>query len=342
MKIYDYDYFYDIILNCEKQDVLNIVSNKEYKTFYIPKKNGLRTIAYLEKNHVLYLLQKNLLKKVFFNEPLPVCVKGFIKNESYKSFLDSHVGSKYFLRVDIHDFFGSIKKNTIENMLTSIVLISDTDKKSEIISMISEIVTLNDYLPQGACTSPTVSNLCFVPLDQRITKYCQKLGVKYTRYADDLLFSSDNFNFSEKKWFLRKIRKILRTQNLKLNYSKIKFSKEELNINGFVIGNSCIRISRKRCSDLKRILYSINQNKDLIRTNPDDALGVINSTKLLYRNLEDNPFLDYYRILQFINGYRSFLISWLDSWSSDESNQKELKRLINKCEKTVDMIYASI
>lgn len=246
------------------------------------------------------------------------------------------------MRVDIHDFFGSIKKNTIENMLASIVLISDTDKKSEIISMISEIVTLNDCLPQGACTSPAVSNLCFVPLDQRITKYCQKLGVRYTRYADDLLFSSDNFNFNEKKWFLRTIRKILRTQNLKLNYSKIKFSKEELNINGFVIGNSCIHISRKRCSDLKRILYNINQNKDLIKTNPDDALKTINSTKLLYKNLENNPFLDYYRIIQFINGYRSFLISWLDSWSSDESNQKEIKRLINKCEKTVDIIYKSI
>ncbi len=225
LKIYDYDYFYDIILNCKKQDVLNIVSNKGYKTFWIPKKNGLRTIAYLEKNSILYIFQKNLLKKVFFNEPIPVCAKGFVENESYRSFLASHVGSQYFLRVDIHDFFGSIKKDMIENMLTSIVLISNIDKKSEVISIISEIVTLNDCLPQGACTSPSISNLCFVPIDQRITKYCQKLGIRYTRYADDLLFSSDNFNFSEKKWFLRTIRKILRTQNLKLNYSKIKFGK---------------------------------------------------------------------------------------------------------------------
>ncbi len=342
MKIYDYDYFYDIILNCKKQDVLNIINNKEYKTFNIPKKNGLRTIVYLEKNSILNILQRNLLKKVFFNEPIPVCAKGFVENESYRSFLAPHIGNKYFLRVDIHDFFGSIKKNTIENMLTSIVLISNIDKKSDVISMISEIITLNDCLPQGACTSPTVSNLCFVPLDQRITKYCQKLNIRYTRYADDLLFSSDNFNFYEKKWFLRTIRKILRTQNLKLNYSKIKFSKDELNINGFVVGDVCIRISRKRCSDLKRILYTINQNKSLIKTNPNDALKIINSTNLRYRNLSNNPFNDYYRIIQFINGYRSFLISWLDSWSSDESNQKELKRLINKCEKTVDMIYKSI
>lgn len=79
MKIYDYNYFYDVILNCKKQDVLNIVSNKEYKTFYISKKNGLRTIAYLEKNHTLYSFQKNLLNKVFLVNLFPYVLKDLLK-----------------------------------------------------------------------------------------------------------------------------------------------------------------------------------------------------------------------------------------------------------------------
>ena len=69
----------------------------------------------MEKNSELALLQKNLQKNFLAKQPLPVCVKGFRKNESYNSFLYPHIGAKYYLRIDIKNFFPSIKSHIINN-----------------------------------------------------------------------------------------------------------------------------------------------------------------------------------------------------------------------------------
>lgn len=205
MKIYSTEFFYkNILSNKNKSDVAKALSKKNYKEYTIPKKGGSRVITYLEKDNVLYQMQNSITSKLLNDEPLPICVKGFVKGESYRSFLEPHIGRNFFLRVDIQDFFGSIDSDKIKNMLDTIVLVSDKDEKLELVSVIVDILSYNEHLPQGACSSPTVSNLCFRNIDQRITKYCQKLQITYTRYADDLLFSSENFDFQTKKWFFKK------------------------------------------------------------------------------------------------------------------------------------------
>lgn len=335
MKIYSIEFFYKNILSMENiKSIDDIKIDKNYKHYSIPKKNGTRTISYLEKTESLYKIQNDITNKLFSDEPIPICVKGFVKHESYRNYLLPHVGNNYFLRVDIEDFFGSTNNEHVIKMLESIVLISNKKEKEKLISFLSDALTLNDCLPQGACSSPIVSNLCFRNIDQRITKYCQKLNIKYTRYADDLLFSSYDFNFKEKKWFLKQIRNILRSNQYKLNYSKIKYGEKELNINGFVIDNFCIRVSRKRCSDIKRVLYTIKENKKVYKENPDKFLEIINSIELNYKN----SFETISNLIQYINGYRSFLISWLDFWNKDTNNQKELLRLIRKCQYCINII----
>ncbi|PAE09674.1 reverse transcriptase, partial [Niallia circulans] len=58
-------------------------------------------------------------------------------------------------------------------------------------TILANICTLNDSLPQGASTSPALSNLIFIDIDKKISKYCMKNKIRYTRYADDLTFSGD-------------------------------------------------------------------------------------------------------------------------------------------------------
>ena len=194
-------------------------------------------------------------------------------------------------------------------------------------------IELEDKLPQGACTSPTVSNLVMARIDQRITKYCQVFNIRYTRYADDLLFSSRIFNFAEKKWFIKKIKYILSSQKLKLNYSKIKFGQKELVLNGYVISDREIRLSRNRLSDIRRIVKFSKENHHLIdQFGPEKFILEANKLPLKYRNLNVYPFGTVFQFVQYMCGYRAFLISMTNNNYTLTPFQKELQRLIRRIE----------
>lgn len=204
--------------------------------------------------------------------------------------------------------------------------------------LICEIVTLDDSLPQGASTSPSISNLVMARLDQRILKYCQAFNVNYTRYADDLLFSSIDFSFREKAWFTKKIKYILATYSFKLNYSKMKYGNGDLSLNGYIVSSDGIRLSRSRLSDIRRILSFCNINGNMIAEKKFNVfLLLINKIPLNHRNLLNYPFTTFFSFLQYLRGYRAFLISWLDNDEfSMTAFQKELQKVICRIEKTLE------
>ena len=307
----------------------------DYATFSIPKKGGFRELNYLPQSSKLFSLQQELLHNLLTRMYLPTCVKGFRKGESYKNFLTPHIGGQYFLRIDIKDFFPSINEEIIKTELEKHIPFSSKDEATAIIDLITDIVTYNGFLPQGASTSPAVSNIVLARVDQRILKYCQVFGITYTRYADDLLFSSLSFDFSQKPWFLKKIRYILRSIKLKINYSKVKYGTKEISLNGYVISCTETRLSRKRLSDIRHVLSTMQQNASILATSGEEAfLKKINSLPLQHRDLTRYPFNSLYLLLQYLCGYRAFLISWIDN-NNRTSFQKELNHLIGRIEKTI-------
>ena len=157
--------------------------------------------------------------------------------------------------------------------------------------------------------------------------------LRYTRYADDLLFSSRIFNFAEKKWFIKKIKYILSSQKLKLNYSKIKFGQKELVLNGYVISDREIRLSRNRLSDIRRIVKFSKENHHLIdQFGPEKFILEANKLPLKYRNLNVYPFGTVFQFVQYMCGYRAFLISMTNNNYTLTPFQKELQRLIRRIE----------
>lgn len=326
------------------KDIEDAISESNYISINIPKKNGTRTLTFLERGDTLRKYQEYLLKKVFALQEIPICAKGFKKGSSYKEFLSEHIGSNYFLRVDIHNFFNSIHNEAVREALSFIVTIPDKDEREEVIDIICSLVTHNNCLPQGISTSPMLSNIVFKYADQRILKYCQKLEIKYTRYADDLLFSSTTFNFKEKQWLLGTIKHILSDYKFKINYSKNKVSENEISLNGFVIDRHTIRLSRTRLSDVKGLIYCVKQPtmENCLKTKDKDTfLFYLNLMKLKHKDLSQNPFDTIYRFIQYLAGYRAFLISWIDSWNSSYNNQKDIIKLIRKVENIIDKIYDS-
>lgn len=111
--------------------------------------------------------------------------KAFVKRRSIKSNAKFHRNKKIILTIDIKDFFGSINK---EKVLEIFKGLGYTDP---LVQTFSSLCTLRNSLPQGAPTSPALSNLVFINLDLLIFDYCTKNEIHYSRYADDLTFSGD-------------------------------------------------------------------------------------------------------------------------------------------------------
>lgn len=331
--MYTIESFCNAIWETSYSKVSQGVTKEEYGEFEIPKKGGSRVINYLGRDTSMWNLQHKLLKNFLEKQDLPVCVKGFRQGESYHSFLAEHIGSKFFLRIDISSFFPSITEKQIKNELSRLLACNSNEEKEKLLKLICDITTLNDFLPQGACTSPAISNLVMARIDQRITKYCQVFDIRYTRYADDLLFSSEGFNFKSKNWFLKKIKYILSSQNLKLNCSKIKYGENELVLNGYIISNKGICLSRSRLSDIRHVVSFAKKNRNLIEEfGSERFLQEINKLPLRHRDLTEYPFNTVFQFIQYMCGYRAFLISLVDRSYEETSFQKQLQHLIRKLE----------
>ena len=330
--MYTKESFCNLVLRSNYDKAIINVQEKPYKEFSIPKKNGIRKITYLEGNTELAILQNNLIDNFLEKQHLPICVKGFKKGENYNSFLNAHIGSKFFMRVDIKDFFPSLKCDFIKEELSNVINFDTDENREAVLNLISEIVTFNNSLPQGAFSSPAISNIVMARIDQRILKYCQELDVKYTRYADDLLFSSYVLNFKEKTWFLRKVKYILSSIGLKINYSKLKFSDTEIGLNGYIISKDEVRLSRKRLHDIRSITAYVNRNYALVQSNQEDVF-LIGINGLPLNRLKE--FNTVFSVVQYLNGYRSFLISMLNNQNRSSTFQKNLRKLLKKIEEGV-------
>lgn len=332
--IYKEKFFYDYILQDGLQTVKDKIKDKQQNYYLkeIPKKGGLRNLNCIKKETPLYEYQTSLKNKFLKNIPISENAYGFVKGKSYYDFLVPHITGgkeKFFLRIDIQDFFGSITADVLEETFRYYFK-TEAQASNEMVELIIDIISLDDVLPQGAVTSPVVSNIVFRQLDIRIQKYCNKLNVVYTRYADDLLFSSVNSRIHE-PFFVKMISNILNTLNLNINFSKMKKNKSEISLNGFVVGKN-IRLSRKKKRDINRVffVYRYKEPKTI-----SELLTLLNSQNFTRRACKNNEyFSSKISLLNYLSGYRSFLISWLPS-NKQSANHKNMEKFINNLEELI-------
>lgn len=334
-KIRNYDDFFNNIIKVTEEE-LDITLNEKEKVYSnnyeIPKKNGKRRIYALDKKTSLYKIQKEITKNLFNNIMLTDCCYGFKKGCNYVDFLEPHIWfyeEKFYLRLDITNFFESINMELLYDALEYYVEESeelDLQQKKKIIDYIMAIVTYKDKIVQGAITSPVISNIVFRRLDIRIERYCRCFNIEYTRYADDLLFSSTNNRINSRK-FLERIQEILSNKGFKLNYSKIRRAKKEISLNGYVVGEN-IRLSRSKVEDISRILFFFENYK------MDENVDYISElNKKLNNELGENDmnFSGKYSLINYIVGNRAFLISVL-KYVDNEKVRLKMKKIIKRLE----------
>jgi len=187
------------------------------------------------------------------NIPLNNSAIAFRKNLSYLHLFEPHRKNYYFLRLDIKSFFHSIEMNYLKEGLEIYFDEKDKyinkEKKQTALDGCINLITYkipNDSLnekfknqqvvPMGFITSPVISNIIFRKIDIQIQKLCAQHNITYTRYADDMLFSSNNKNnFVHSENFEKEIIIIINQMNFKLNSHKTVKKKHTISLNGYTI-----------------------------------------------------------------------------------------------------------
>jgi RNA-directed DNA polymerase len=160
-----------------------------YQTFQIPKKNGgLRTIAKPVKG--LALAQDRFAPVLHHVYNPGQYVKGFVKGSSFLDNAKYHDGQRWVLNIDIENFFPSITFARVRGLFLS-NLFGFNDR---VATILARICTFNGCLPQGASTSPVLANIIAKSLDKKLFEIAREGKLKYSRYSDDITFSSSKSN----------------------------------------------------------------------------------------------------------------------------------------------------
>lgn len=232
---------------------------RRYKTFYIPKKNGkLREISAPNRNlkEILYYLNM-MLGEVYQAGPSAM---GFVKGRSIVDNANLHVGQNYVLNLDLSDFFTSVSQSRVCKRL-QLAPFNFNENVAKVISGLCCKKLVKDgkkgyVLPQGAPTSPLLTNAVCDFLDKKLRHLSTRNGVKYSRYADDMTFSSMHNVYQEDKTFMKNLFSIIKEERFTVNPGKTRLQKrgERQEVTGLTV-NDKVNTAHRYTRELRNILY---------------------------------------------------------------------------------------
>lgn len=210
---------------------------KNYRAFKI--KTGKKSRQIHSPRVGLKLIQKWYAEHISAAKSFPPQVHGFIpgKNGVIES-AKTHCNSKWVLSIDLRDFFGQV---TRERLLPQLAEIGFSEKASE---LILSLCLFKNKLPQGSPASPVLSNIAFEPTDKLIIEAIIERSIRYTRYADDLVFSGTTDEPPE--GLLEEIIRILHTNGWVIADEKTKLAKlpHRLKVHGLLVHNDTPRLTK--------------------------------------------------------------------------------------------------
>ena len=250
---------------------LSVHSGEYYKTYKILKKSGkYRTIS--QPSRKLKGLQAWILINILNNIKVSDSCKGFEKKTSILDNAIPHKGANTVLSMDLEDFFPTVSSKQVFNIFKTL------GYNNLLSAVFTNICSYNGSLPQGSPCSPKLANLSAWKLDLRIQGYVGKRGINYTRYADDLAFSS--LNPSKVVKIIPMIRTIIESENFFINHSKTRVagSSRAKIVTGLVISGDSIGVGKQKFKNIRAKIHHL--------TFPEEQ----ENTKLLY---EVNGWLSY-------------------------------------------------
>jgi retron-type reverse transcriptase len=206
----------------------------QYRSFSILKKNGGERPIRVPWPRLL-ACQRWISTNILARLPVHSAAHGYVEKHSNITNAAAHLGNRQVLCVDITDFFGSITGDEVKKLFL------EAGYPENVAALLTKLCTLANYLPQGAASSPALSNLIMHRVDSSLHEYCTENGLVYTRYVDDISVSGEVIRGVH----LSHLERILLAGGFQINKQKTRFQRSKRKIvTGLSIGSGSIRLPR--------------------------------------------------------------------------------------------------
>lgn len=248
--IFDSDHF-SMQVGYTRQYIKHAVEYIDYYywDYKIKKKNGqIRIIKEPFPN--LKDIQLWILHNILYKFTFHPYAKAYVPKKNIRDNVRFHTKKKKVLTLDIHDFFSSVKIGSIKAIFLNF---GYADWVSD---LLAKLCCLNRCLPQGAPTSPALSNIFLYDFDEKLKAFCLDRHIMYTRYADDMTFSGD-FDDNE---LIQFVKLQLGDLGLSLNEDKthLMLNTQRQLVTGCIV-NQRTHLPSEQLRDIRQEIYYIKK-----------------------------------------------------------------------------------
>jgi retron-type reverse transcriptase len=245
-----------------------------YHTFYIPKRSGGARLIAAPCEDLLHT-QRAILSEILSKLPTHPAAHGFVPGRSTVTNAAPHVGKRVVIKFDLADFFPTLRYWRVVGLFASMgypvgrLCFATQDEDTEVATTLARLCCyVDDYLkvsrayaPQGAPTSPAISNLICRTLDKRLHNLAASMDGDYTRYADDLTFSFHDTppkGIGRFRWW---INQICQQEGFVVREDKFRVvrSSQQQRVTGIVVNDS-LSIPRKERRRLRAIVHNCERH----------------------------------------------------------------------------------
>lgn len=227
---------------------------KYYRTFRIRKGRGHRLIHAPRVS--LKVIQRWIGFHIAKSVAWPDYVTGFVEGRSHLTAAQAHAGARWVYSIDIENFFPSVSRYRVRHVLEELGYSSYASE------VCAAFTCINGGLAQGSPASPVLANLALASLDQQLAALCAQHEVRYTRYADDLVFSSTSDVVPE--GLRARIKQLVRADGWRLVEAKEHFAQVplRLKVHGLLVDRAVPRLTRGYRNKLRAYRHML-ANRDL-------------------------------------------------------------------------------
>ena len=264
-----------------------------YRNFTIPKKSG-GTREILAPDGFLKDVLSSLAFIISVIYDPPKNVMAFSRGRSIVDNAREHSGHNYVLNLDLKDFFTTINALDVERGLKRVGIPQHVAKVIARICTYPHVAPdhrVVNVLPQGSPTSPVLSNICAATLDQRLDGLARRFHLTYTRYADDMTFSSNHNVYHDNGYFMTELYKIINECGFIVNPMKTRLQKrgERQQVTGLNVGNH-VNVTRTFIKNLRVSIHHLSLSDVPLKHDVNVVRGKINFLRMV-KGCRDSTYL---------------------------------------------------
>ena len=274
-----------------------IINNPVYKHYVIRKKRGGERHIFAPNGQLKQIQKRlNYFLQAYYLWIKPAEVHGFVINPHYlgthcniAANAGIHTGKKHVLNIDLKDFFPSISAKQIKSLFSSSYFNFD----EQMAIALTLLTTYQAKLPTGAPTSPVLSNFICLTLDVCLRTFCNLNGLQFTRYADDLTFSSDIIISQDT---IQNITQIIKENGFEVNEKKLRLQSynRKQTVTGLTV-NQKVNVDRKLLKKIRAMLHDMTTN------------GIDTATRRHFKLKDEITLKHRKRFIYRLNGYINFV-----------------------------------